>query len=333
MSEGLMSGNLRHVRQARRAMLPLCVPGATAVSGAPALPPAAYWAPWACEQGVAALLYSRLGGQPLEPVTETMLRRFSWDCAIEHQQAAEAVSRLAEKTRQAGLEILFLKGVPLAQRYYPCPEQRPVRDVDALVHERDLGHLESLLGSLGYVPARRDASELAFESSVRLPPVELHWRLVNSGSLRANLPAQEEDLWRRAATVPVNGVCVSIPGDWDAFRHGCIHAAQHHQFSRLIWLIDLLQIARKGTAGPDFRPPWTSRLTSDGERLAVGAALHLLADLFPGMVPADGAELLPRRRWTAFLFHRLTAKALLTPESTSIKYRRKLFREALKRHG
>jgi hypothetical protein len=42
---------------------------------------------------------------------------------------------------------------------------------------------------------------------------------------------------------------------------------------------------------------------------------------------------LPRSPWTSFLFYRLMANDILTPESRCLKYRRKLFREALKLHG
>jgi hypothetical protein len=87
-----------------------------------------------------------------------------------------------------------------------------------------------------------------------------------------------------------------------------------------------------GRMAPGWEETLFDRLASDGERLAVGAALRFLAQLFPWAAVPPVAGLLPRRRVTAFLFHRLPADAVLMPESRSLRYRRKLFREALKLH-
>ena len=326
----------RSQRTSRQALVGVCVPEPPPGFNLPTpVPNMRLWVSWACEQGVAALLHAnfmKLGGR-LESEGMERLERFAWDCAFASEQARETVSRIAQKANSASVDLLFLKGVTLARRYYPQEDKRPVNDVDVYARFEDLDSLDAILRVLGYKKTREDGSERAYLAQNRLTPVEVHWRFVNSARLRANLAEEDERLWQNAARLSFSGVAVAIPGHADSFRHACIHAAHHHQFSRIIWLVDILQIIQAARRDNVSVNDLCEGAHSPGERLAIGAALRFVVELFPWARAEIPPGFLPRNPWTALLFYRLSANAILTSESRWLKFRRKLFREALKLHG
>ena len=92
--------------------------------------------------------------------------------------------------------LILLKGISIADQYYPEPHLRPMRDIDLLVRSESVSSVESALEKLGYV--RRSKSGLPspfFEAHHHSMPfmhprrnvwVEIHDRLFRPATLLGN---------------------------------------------------------------------------------------------------------------------------------------------------
>lgn len=157
-----------------------------------------------------------------------------------HQRVAEI---LAEAERK-GVEVMLLKGAVLLRSGYSRLEHRTLGDVDLLVRERDFRGLREALEGLGYqsaVPDLCDADlpryaqcvEQVRFASQRIPPVEVHFRLVNMG-----VAAAEEPAWHDAEPMDFDGLTVRRPSPERFLLHLCLHA-QQHAFAVLRLLVDI----------------------------------------------------------------------------------------------
>ena len=67
---------------------------------------------------------------------------------------------------ESGVPVIVLKGAALAALVYPFPALRPMRDIDLLVHRRDMERVEAVLHSL------RDAPAAGSDASSGNPPLD-----------------------------------------------------------------------------------------------------------------------------------------------------------------
>lgn len=151
-----------------------------------------------------------------------------------HERLADI---LGEATRR-GVDVMLLKGAVLAFEDYARPEHRGLGDIDLLVREHQIKALQEALESSGYhgsvpeVPDRdlpryaHSVSQLRFTSG-KLPPLEVHLRLLNAG-----VPSATEPAWEDAEPCEFGGVRVFRPSNERFLLHLCLHA-QQHTFSML----------------------------------------------------------------------------------------------------
>ena len=331
-------GRTKRIR-ARQALLPFCVP--ETMITAEKLPSPVYWEKWASNQGVAVILYRNLKSllhvipvETRERMKITLLESIFWD-----QCHKKAICQIVESLRLTGLDAIFLKGVSLSNRYYPESYLRPSGDIDILIHKSDIDEFKRLLFSLGYKLIkpdlenffRNEKGELQFFSEETSILVETHWYLVNSKALRKNLFVSDKSPWDETETIWIGEVPIKVLLSRYLFVYLCVHLAQHHQMSRLIWFIDLLQIMKHD---PEiFRDVdlWKQYLKSNGARLAVAACVRFLSKMFPETHNIPEIKRLFAARFLPKIFFNVLGPAvILYPESSGMKYRKKIFREALK---
>ncbi len=141
----------------------------------------------------------------------------------QQQHTAQLLTALAEVThafQAAGIEVLVLKGLPLASRWYGGVGARFTWDLDLLVREAELPRAVDLLGGLGFVPpagttpflgvARRVAHALECRRADGLS-LDLHWAF-------RRLPGVTFDAARVFAdsqSVVLNGLRCRTPSDED----------------------------------------------------------------------------------------------------------------------
>lgn len=165
--------------------------------------------------------------------------------------------RLAAILAGRGVEVLLLKGVTLAARYYRTIALRPSSDLDVLVRREQLASCLQVLRDAGYSPQEGAGKPL---DPYVLYYLELDYR--SSGGVRiephlalARLPAYRralsvEQVWARALTIDAGGVAVRYLHPWDELRYLSVHYSVPHQASRLIWLVDIAELVRAHTV-PD----------------------------------------------------------------------------------
>lgn len=144
--------------------------------------------------------------------------------------------------RQAGIDVMVIKGSALARQIYSRPELRPRADTDLLVRSSDGAGARSLLASLGYSGRLLSGDPLANRQqafdrvdSFGVEHVyDLHWDVTNTPVVRHALSFDE--LFARSVRVGL----AQVPSLPDALLLACIHrAAHHHDSERLIWLLDI----------------------------------------------------------------------------------------------
>lgn len=104
--------------------------------------------------GVAPLLAWRLAGTPAWEALAPELRAY---CAEQLELNTRRVAlmfadlgAIAAAAAAAGVEIVALKGAPMALRYYPEPALRPMADLDVLARPADEPRLARAIGAIGF---------------------------------------------------------------------------------------------------------------------------------------------------------------------------------------
>jgi hypothetical protein len=137
---------------------------------------------------------------------------------------------------------------------------------------------------------------------------------------------------------PEGFVCAEIVGEGvltlplpQHFIYLCVHQASEHQFERLIWLVDLVQLLR---ANSHLAQSVAKALGSKPTRfthICLFHAFRFLKEIFELDCDADMMSRLkpasPLVRWSCGL---LRTTDVLRHDGWSVQFRRKLFREVLK---
>lgn len=187
-----------------------------------------------------------LGFSDIPPDIEAYFKTAFKMNAIRNVLLVQELRRVLTLFGDAGIPVIPLKGVALAERFYGDPSLRVCNDVDILVPRNFVMRSLRLLFSNGY------AGELKNEALVNISlrstiehaltrrdgktdyAVELHWGV--SFSSRLDDKAAEQ-IWRESASF----VFFDVPGrllspEWE-FLFLALHAARHRW--RLRWLADV----------------------------------------------------------------------------------------------
>jgi len=145
------------------------------------------------------------------------------------------LERIALRFNEAGLPLMALKGAALNLTLYRQPHERPMNDLDLMVHERDLPRARELLAEIGARPGEplvrayffpRYYYETEYTAGDLFPVrIDLHVRPLRPLRYGRLLPS--EAFWRRARSIAVGDATVLIPGDEDMLIHLAAHAAVH----------------------------------------------------------------------------------------------------------
>jgi hypothetical protein len=224
-------------------------------------------------------------------------------------ERGRVLAALAER----GIEVLLLKGVTLATRYYHEVALRPSNDLDVLVQREQARRCLRALRALGYRPlagAGRllDAYVLYYleldyhhNNGVRIEP---HLALARLPAYRKALAVDE--VWRRALHLTIDGVPTRYLHPWDELWYLSVHYSVPHEARRLIWLVDIAELLR--THQGDWDWDWDGFVDATIERglaLPVSVTLRHARDelgvrLPPGVLERLQAAAAARREQTAW---------------------------------
>ena len=170
--------------------------------------------------------------------------------AIRNQLLAEELARLLGLLGEAGIPVIPLKGVTLAQSLYGDPAARVCSDIDILVPAGEAVRARRIFLMNGYssqfteeffVKHQLQSSAecpVVRETEVLTCLVEIHWTLLHSS---AKDQEAMENLWSDARPQEFFGVrACNLTPEWQ-FLYLSFHAA-YHKWSSLKWLADIHEL-------------------------------------------------------------------------------------------
>ena len=271
---------------------------AESAENARALAPQA-WEPviaLALGHGVAPLLHRRLQAEAaLAAVPALLAGRLGEECratALENLRNYGEFRRAARALREAGIPLIALKGLHLAELVYRDISLRPMADLDILVPRDCVAHCVAVLRGLDYghheelaaaVAAMLDTKcNIGLAHAMRGTWLEVHWALDET---RGAATGPLEDIWRSARPARLGDAETQVMSPEFLLLHVCSHLACNHSFAfSLRALCDIAEIVQMHPA-----LDWAA-VTSHGSRhhwtRGVAAALRLARDHLAVPVPA-----------------------------------------------
>jgi hypothetical protein len=246
----------------------------------------------AAMQGVASLL--RSGSRWTGPAG---WRRFLDEqhdhVAGRHKHIVQLLDRIDAQARRDEIAVVALKGTALHSIGIYEAGERPMADVDLLVHNVDVNATARLLEDCGFELTGTNSRHRLFESRLRRDSnvvnlgehaenplkIELHT------SIRECLPIRETDITRFLLPHPANAGLNPYPSIAGLMMHLLLHAAGNMRTHalRLIQLHDVARLAAR--FGPcDWEELLTARPNDRGLWWAL-APLTLTARYHPGAIP------------------------------------------------
>jgi hypothetical protein len=233
-------------------------------------------------------------------------------------RAAAEAGRLKRAFDDAGIDIVFVKGVTLGALAYPKPFLKMSMDIDLLIDADRLSDACAVLRRAGYEPAiPPDAGTERIERWHRMHK-ESVWRHRDAGfqldlhTRLADQPAMIPTIGTRSPRQQVSvapGIELPTLGDEELFAYLCVHGASSAWF-RLKWICDLAALLHGKDQGQ------VELLYDGSQRLGAGrsaAQALLVADAAFGISMSDRQRKRLRagrlNRWLAHIaLRQLTAE-------------------------
>jgi hypothetical protein len=201
--------------------------------------------------------------------------------------------KLLNKFRAHEIPVVPYKGPALAASVYGNLALREFKDLDILVHRRNVPKAKEVLAAMGYQARYRltRAQEAAFLRSQCEHPftrddgkaiVELHWDITE----RHFFPFDTEGLWERLTPIPLGSDYVLNPSPEDMLLILCVHGSRH-AWERLAWICDLAELVRVHQEDVGWERVTAQASALGGERmLLLGLLLanYLMGATLPGIV-------------------------------------------------
>jgi len=251
--------------------------------------------------GLIPLLYHRLRALDFRGVPQPIRRKLTDTFginAIRNVLLTQELVRVLTKLGTAGVPVIPLKGIALAESLYGDPALRTCADLDILVHPKFLVESLHLLQSSGYKarcgePAllrllARYGKDCALmrEDPRSVYPLQVHCGLIWGGPAERRLLAE---LWSDAAPRPFHAApAYALSPEWE-FLYLAVHAARHGLFP-FKWLVDLDWLSVRG--GLDWKKV-QEKARRMGWEGAVQSCLAACAALLETSVPEPFAGTAP----------------------------------------
>jgi hypothetical protein len=246
------------------------------------------------EEGVLPLLYWNLRGFPeaVPPDVLGRLKRAFLSSLARNSQLLKQLEPFLAEANASGLPLVLTKGPRLALSVYPDPALRPFWDVDVVVPPRAWPEVVRVLARLGFEEA--GTSEAAPPSAAagldwRYSPyfrkgdlvLEFHF---NTFGLHFPDCSLRAGVWRPPTRPMRFGGAEALAFSHEAeLSYLCLHA-QQHSYERLIWLVDIAELASRRELDWDA----VGRVCA-GLRIhaPVFHGLSLAEAIWPGAVPGE----------------------------------------------
>lgn len=202
------------------------------------------------------LLYAQIAAVGLLPLMPQEVKatfdEMYRETLLQNLRLRTALENLLRQFAEAGIEVVPLKGVVLAERVYGNIAWRSIRDIDLLVHRADIPHIDALLRGDRYFSKETEGDAQTFwaiegtetkHTRADAPIIELHWGLSKRPTYRHGLVA--EAIWARTQTETWHGQTIRVLSRADELRYLAIHCTADHLYSQLNWLVDIAEIVHQ----------------------------------------------------------------------------------------
>lgn len=215
-------------------------------------------------EGMDALLFAHTTEAGLPPVMPasvadafmaTYRTNWIWNRRLRGEQR-----RIVDAILAHGIDVVLVKGVTLAERYYGEIALRPIGDIDLLVRPEDAAACGLILSTCGYtpLPGREKPTQwhalvnraLAYRSDAGIT-IDVHWALASLPPYVTAFPQAE--IWNSTENLDPAGPSARRLSTADELRFLCFHYAAQHIDKRLIWLVDIAEILRTLPATWDWQ--------------------------------------------------------------------------------
>jgi hypothetical protein len=150
------------------------------------------------------------------------------------------------RLKERGIDVILLKGAAFCTDLYSDPGIRPMRDIDLLIHKKDLSGAIELFFASDYrrsIPVAGDIIE-EFHGEITFVKetnpsiiIEPHWML--SPEYAYSCKVDTEGLWQRSRRARLAGINTLVLCTEDVLLHICLHLFLH---SRSMWLVNACDI-------------------------------------------------------------------------------------------
>jgi Uncharacterised nucleotidyltransferase len=226
------------------------------------------------------------------------LRRHALGAAAAEVARQERLSIVLRGLREAGIDVLVLKGSALAYQLYPSPDLRTRGDSDLLIRRGDLERVRTVMAGLGTEELPGSGDELILRQAVFVTTAgsrevfDFHWSITNAELFARGFEFQS--LWVRSVPILSLSPHARGLGRSDALLLASIHrVAHHHGSDRLIWLYDL-RLLREAMPDEELRDFWMAAAEQDVVTVCLDS-LERARDWFGGAGPGAARFLTPER--------------------------------------
>lgn len=195
--------------------------------------------------GVSGLLYTLVSEDAPAGVREKLRADYHTQLAA-NVLYMERLAQIVSALKNAGVRFAVVKGAALLATVYPDVGMRAMRDIDLLVHPRDVNVLKPVMQHLGWQEEDEDIAGKQFgeryraETSFTRREGRLFLRVEAHLDVPGFYPRSRETIWKRVVAVSGAGV-----GEMPTLRlathlnYLCAHFYYHHCGMGLKWLVDV----------------------------------------------------------------------------------------------
>lgn len=198
--------------------------------------------------GISPLLYYNLSSVENDTLVpdkamKTLRGRY-YATLARNMRLYDELHKVLESYRDAGINVIVLKGAALAENVYQDIGLRSFEDIDILVREDDLQKAKKVILAEGYT-LNESISPEAFSEKygcdlhyVKDIIIEIHWDIVRRKIYNLYTEIKIDELWGNAQPAKIANTDALVLAPEDMLLHLCVHLSKHG-YNRLIWLCDL----------------------------------------------------------------------------------------------
>ena len=264
--------------------------------------------------GISPLLYWNLskidngGYAPAEVLAK--LKKLYYGNAARNMYLYDELSKVLKAFKDAGIDVIVLKGAFLAEAVYKNIGLRPMSDVDLLIKKEDLSLVKKELAQVGYTTQQCDLTQWHAEQGrllthMHIPPyckhglsIEVHWDIQ---TLASPFRIDINTFWGHTQPVTIADVEVLMLAPEDLLQHLCLHLEQHRNSGSapLRWYCDIAEVIKyhegkfnweylvKSAKNHGIEVPMYKSLYIVTKYLGTFVPTHVLNDFKPTNVDCD----------------------------------------------